>query len=109
MDAACITYEAISFEQDEFPRTKEPVWILGKQYITYKGKDNFRSSHDLQKTLKYLARTLQRKFYFQKYINYNFLIFCQCINAICYSVFFIFSSNFQYNLRRKGIGIEAFR
>lgn len=65
MDAACITYEAISFEQDVFPRTKEPVWILGKQYITDRGKDNFRSYNDLLKTFD-SSRTLQRKFYFPK-------------------------------------------
>lgn len=38
MDAACATYEGISFEHDIFPRTKEPVWILGKEYITNRGK-----------------------------------------------------------------------
>ena len=41
MDAACVTYEAISFEQDIFPKTKEPIWILGKQYITGRGKGSF--------------------------------------------------------------------
>ena len=50
MDATCITYDAISFEQDVFPRTKEPVWILGKQYITDKGKDNFIPPNDVLKT-----------------------------------------------------------
>lgn len=39
MDAACATYEGISFELDLFPRTKEPVWILGKEYITDRGSD----------------------------------------------------------------------
>lgn len=38
MDAACATYEGISFELDIFPRSKEPVWILGKEYITNRGK-----------------------------------------------------------------------
>ena len=37
MDAACVTYEGISFELDLFPRTREPVWILGKEYITDRG------------------------------------------------------------------------
>lgn len=50
MDAACITHEAISFEQDAFPRIKEPVWILGKQYITDKGKDIFIPPNDKLKT-----------------------------------------------------------
>ena len=50
MDAACITYEGISLEQDIFPRTKEPVWILGKEYITDKGKDYFSFFDDLMKT-----------------------------------------------------------
>ena len=40
MDTACITYEGVSFEQDLFPRTKEPIWILGKNYSTNKGRDN---------------------------------------------------------------------
>ena len=39
MDAACATYEGISFELDLFPRTKEPVWVLGKEYITDRGND----------------------------------------------------------------------
>lgn len=39
MDIACATYEGVSFELDLFPRTKEPVWILGKEYITDRGND----------------------------------------------------------------------
>lgn len=39
MDIACATYEGVSFELDLFPRTKEPVWILGKKYITDRGND----------------------------------------------------------------------
>ena len=39
MDAACATYEGISFELDLFPRTREPVWILGKEYITDRGNN----------------------------------------------------------------------
>ena len=46
MDAACATYEGISFELDLFPRTKEPMWILGKEYITDRGNDSFRFSLD---------------------------------------------------------------
>lgn len=68
MDAACATYEAISFDQDTFPRTKEPVWILGKQYITDRGKDNFRSSNNLLKTSDFV-RTLQRKLYLINYFS----------------------------------------
>jgi len=49
MDAACITYEAVSFEQDVFPKTKEPVWILGKQYITDRGKGNFIRQSEILK------------------------------------------------------------
>ncbi|KAL9963595.1 hypothetical protein ACROYT_G027118 [Oculina patagonica] len=51
MDAACITYEAISFEQDVFPRTKEPVWILGKQYITDRGEDTVSILRDIRSRL----------------------------------------------------------
>lgn len=40
MDIACATYEGVSFELDSFPRTKEPVWILGKKYITDRGNDS---------------------------------------------------------------------
>ena len=40
MDIACATYEGVSFELDSFPRTKEPVWILGKEYITDRGNDS---------------------------------------------------------------------
>lgn len=50
MDTACITYEGVSFEQDLFPRTKEPIWILGKNYSTNKGRDNFNFNPDLVKT-----------------------------------------------------------
>lgn len=57
MDAACITYEGISLEQDIFPRTKEPVWILGKEYITDKGKDYFSFFDDLMKTFDIFATT----------------------------------------------------
>ena len=39
MDIACATYEGVSFELDLFPRTKEPVWILGKKCITDRGND----------------------------------------------------------------------
>lgn len=39
MDIACATYEGVSFELDLLPRTKEPVWILGKEYITDRGND----------------------------------------------------------------------
>ena len=50
MDTACITYEGVSFEQDLFPRTKEPIWILGKNYSTNKGRDNFTFNPDFVKT-----------------------------------------------------------
>ena len=49
MDATCITYEAVSLEQDVFPKTKEPVWILGKQYITDRGKGNFIRQNEILK------------------------------------------------------------
>lgn len=39
MDIACATYEGVSFELDRFPRTKESVWVLGKEYITDRGND----------------------------------------------------------------------
>ena len=51
MDAACVTYEAISFEQDVFPKTKEPIWILGKQYITDRGKGDFIRQNEVVKHL----------------------------------------------------------
>ena len=50
MDTTCATYEAISFEQDVFPKTKEPVWILGKQYITDRGKGNSIRQSEILKT-----------------------------------------------------------
>ena len=43
MDAACATYEGIAFELDLFPRTREPVWVLGKEYVTDRGIDAFIS------------------------------------------------------------------
>ena len=55
MDTACITYEGVSFEQDIFPRTKEPVWILGKEYTSNKGTDNINFFPDLIKSLVMFA------------------------------------------------------
>ncbi|XP_027048707.1 cysteine protease ATG4B-like [Pocillopora damicornis] len=48
MDTACITYEGVSFEQDLFPRTKEPIWILGKNYSTNKGEDSIHILRDIR-------------------------------------------------------------
>ena len=64
MDAACVTYEAISFEQDVFPKTKEPIWILGKQYITDRGKGDFIRQNEVVKHLtmpEYFQSTAARK------------------------------------------------
>lgn len=48
MDTACITYEGVAFEQDTFPRTKEPIWVLGKEYFTNKGEDSFHILRDIR-------------------------------------------------------------
>lgn len=56
MDATCATYEAISFEHDIFPRTKEPVWILGKEYITNRGDDNTKITRDIKSRLWFTYR-----------------------------------------------------
>ncbi|XP_068732115.1 cysteine protease ATG4B-like isoform X1 [Montipora capricornis] len=48
MDAACVTYEGVSFELDHFPRTREPVWILGKEYITDRADDNTKLIQDIR-------------------------------------------------------------
>ncbi|KAK2573814.1 Cysteine protease ATG4B [Acropora cervicornis] len=56
MDAACATYEGISFEHDIFPRTKEPVWILGKEYVTNRGDDNTKITRDIMSRLWFTYR-----------------------------------------------------
>ncbi|XP_073255367.1 cysteine protease ATG4A-like isoform X1 [Porites lutea] len=48
MDIACATYEGVSLELDLFPRTKEPVWILGKEYITDREDDNTKIMRDIR-------------------------------------------------------------
>jgi len=75
MDAACITYEAISFEQDVFPKTKEPVWILGKQYITGRGKGNFIRQNEILKhmTIPEFQSTAAGKFYLLCIIPLSFV------------------------------------
>lgn len=86
MDAACVTYEAISFEQDIFPKTKEPIWILGKQYITDRGRDNFIRQNEVLKhlTMPEFQGTAARKILLAMQ-NLNSFVFCRYIEAIfCY-------------------------
>ncbi|KAJ7395564.1 Cysteine protease ATG4B [Pitangus sulphuratus] len=37
MDAATLTYDTLRFEYEDFPETKEPVWILGRKYSVFTG------------------------------------------------------------------------
>lgn len=85
MDAACVTYEAISFEQDIFPKTKEPIWILGKQYITDRGRDNFIRQNEVLKhlTMPEFQGTAARKILLAMQ-NLNSFVFCRYIEAIFY-------------------------
>uniref|UniRef100_A0A8D0B4G1 Cysteine protease n=1 Tax=Salvator merianae TaxID=96440 RepID=A0A8D0B4G1_SALMN len=39
MDAATLTYDTLRFEYEDFPETKEPVWILGKKYSVLTEKE----------------------------------------------------------------------
>ena len=87
MDAACITYEAISFEQDVFPKTKEPVWILGKQYITDRGKGNFIRQSEILKT--YDDARISEYCRENLFSKHNSFVFCQCIEAITLLLIFL--------------------
>ena len=49
MDAACMTYEGISFQLEAFPRTKEPVWVLGRIYNIQPGNTAFYWSLQFKK------------------------------------------------------------
>ncbi|XP_077681977.1 cysteine protease ATG4B isoform X2 [Eretmochelys imbricata] len=37
MDAATLTYDTLRFEYEDFPETKDPVWILGRTYSVFTG------------------------------------------------------------------------
>ncbi|XP_019398550.1 PREDICTED: cysteine protease ATG4B isoform X3 [Crocodylus porosus] len=39
MDAATLTYDTLRFEYEDFPDTKEPVWILGRKYSVFPEKE----------------------------------------------------------------------
>ncbi|KAM6064917.1 cysteine protease ATG4B isoform 1-T1 [Theristicus caerulescens] len=39
MDAATLTYDTLRFEYEDFPETKEPVWILGRKYSVFTEKE----------------------------------------------------------------------
>lgn len=39
---ACMAYEGALGEPEDFPKTDEPVWILGKQYSTHKDLEEIR-------------------------------------------------------------------
>ncbi|KAM9128034.1 cysteine protease ATG4B isoform 2-T2 [Pangshura tecta] len=39
MDAATLTYDTLRFEYEDFPETKEPVWILGRTYSVFTEKE----------------------------------------------------------------------
>ncbi|KAL7990805.1 hypothetical protein Chor_014235 [Crotalus horridus] len=39
MDAATLTYDTLRFEYEDFPETKEPVWILGRKYSALTEKE----------------------------------------------------------------------
>ncbi|KAM4655300.1 cysteine protease ATG4B isoform 5-T6 [Amazona ochrocephala] len=39
MDAATLTYDTLRFEYEDFPETKEPVWILGREYSVFTEKE----------------------------------------------------------------------
>ncbi|KAM6122311.1 cysteine protease ATG4B isoform 2-T2 [Pterocles gutturalis] len=39
MDAATLTYDTLRFEYEDFPETKEPVWILGRKYSVLTEKE----------------------------------------------------------------------
>uniref|UniRef100_A0A8C3XJT4 Cysteine protease n=1 Tax=Chelydra serpentina TaxID=8475 RepID=A0A8C3XJT4_CHESE len=39
MDAATLTYDTLRFEYEDFPETKEPVWILGRPYSVLTEKE----------------------------------------------------------------------
>ncbi|KAM6063364.1 cysteine protease ATG4B isoform 3-T3 [Chlamydotis macqueenii] len=39
MDAATLTYDTLRFEYEDFPETKEPVWILGQKYSVFTEKE----------------------------------------------------------------------
>uniref|UniRef100_A0A803YSJ8 Uncharacterized protein n=1 Tax=Meleagris gallopavo TaxID=9103 RepID=A0A803YSJ8_MELGA len=32
-----LTYDTLRFEYEDFPETKEPVWILGRKYSVFTG------------------------------------------------------------------------
>lgn len=34
---ATLTYDTLRFEYEDFPETKEPVWILGRKYSVFTG------------------------------------------------------------------------
>uniref|UniRef100_A0A8C8VMA8 Cysteine protease ATG4B n=1 Tax=Pelusios castaneus TaxID=367368 RepID=A0A8C8VMA8_9SAUR len=34
-----LTYDTLRFEYEDFPETKEPVWILGRQYSVFTEKE----------------------------------------------------------------------
>ncbi|XP_071537688.1 cysteine protease ATG4B isoform X3 [Panulirus ornatus] len=42
-EKACMTYEGALSEPEDFPKSEEPVWILGKQYSTQTGLALLRS------------------------------------------------------------------
>ncbi|XP_043378389.1 cysteine protease ATG4B isoform X3 [Chelonia mydas] len=39
MDAATLTYDTLRFEYEDFPETKDPVWILGRTYSVFTEKE----------------------------------------------------------------------
>uniref|UniRef100_A0A8C3GIK4 Cysteine protease ATG4B n=1 Tax=Cairina moschata TaxID=8855 RepID=A0A8C3GIK4_CAIMO len=38
-DAPTLTYDTLRFEYEDFPETKEPVWILGRKYSVFTEKE----------------------------------------------------------------------
>lgn len=41
---ATLTYDTLRFEYEDFPETKEPVWILGRKYSVFTGTGHARSN-----------------------------------------------------------------